>query len=293
VRVHVCLRIAVCMALALPLKPARAEEDLEPPGGISISQIEYGPLGTVWISWTNPETYEAVSFTVDGQPADGAADGTQGTARTTPGKHIFGLQGVLGSHASPVVTAEFTLLRDSPVPNPITDLRCEFTWDQGGTLHLTWEPGPDAWVSGRLEILGFKGLVSVEAGAREATILAPGDGPQVAYVMFKDGNNYYSPPYTPLCAERLPTFRRGDCDGNGVVNITDPIFELNHLFRGGPRWLCDDACDSNDDGKTDISDPIVALAYLFQGGTAPPLPGPNECGVDLTGDFLSGLCSCE
>ena len=77
------------------------------------------------------------------------------------------------------------------------------------------------------------------------------------------------------------------------TTTTDPIYTLHHLFRGGDRWFCDDACDVNDDGVVDISDPIAELHYLFKGGRPPSFPGPRECGQDLTPDLLGGICSCS
>ncbi|MBN1441262.1 MAG: hypothetical protein JXA90_01070, partial [Planctomycetes bacterium] len=41
---------------------------------------------------------------------------------------------------------------------------------------------------------------------------------------------------------------------------------------------CLRAGDSNGDGDLNISDPIYLLAYLFLGGPAPPPPFP-ECGA--------------
>jgi subtilisin family serine protease len=79
-------------------------------------------------------------------------------------------------------------------------------------------------------------------------------------------------------------FIRGDDDGSGEVNISDPIYSLVHQFAGGPS-LCFDAHDTNDDGRVNISDPIHNLAYQFGGGPEPPAPFP-ACGTDPTADSL-------
>ena len=83
-------------------------------------------------------------------------------------------------------------------------------------------------------------------------------------------------------------FVRGDSNGDGGVNISDPTFTLNHLFLGAARPWCLDAADANDDGKLDISDAIATLQYLFLGGAAlpPPIVAP---GADPTDDAL-GIC---
>jgi hypothetical protein len=81
------------------------------------------------------------------------------------------------------------------------------------------------------------------------------------------------------------TFVRGDANGDGAVNISDPIFHLNSLFVGGEAVPCPDAADGNDDGFLNISDAIAVLAFLFQ-GTTPLQPPHPEAGVDPTPDDL-------
>ena len=86
-------------------------------------------------------------------------------------------------------------------------------------------------------------------------------------------------------------FRRGDCDGSAGEDITDAIFLLDHLFRGGRMPGCIDACDLNDDGGADLSDAVYLLRYLFTGGAAPPAPG-TACGEDPTADALECASGC-
>ena len=82
-------------------------------------------------------------------------------------------------------------------------------------------------------------------------------------------------------------FRRSDTDGNGDIDISDPIFLLRHLFlERGLRIPCDDAADSNDDGSTGLDDAVFTLGYLFLGATPPAAPFPG-CGVDPSTDRLA------
>ncbi len=81
--------------------------------------------------------------------------------------------------------------------------------------------------------------------------------------------------------------RRGDVDGSGAVQLTDAVFLLDYLFRGGPPPPCDDAADANDDGGANLADAVTVLDYLFRGGRRPPDPGPDGCGLDPTPDSLS------
>ena len=83
-----------------------------------------------------------------------------------------------------------------------------------------------------------------------------------------------------------PLFQRGDTNGDGMVNLTDSVALLEHLFGGGAALGCKDAADSDDDGQLGIADAIYGLAHLFQGALAPPAPGPTVCGVDPTSDGL-------
>jgi hypothetical protein len=92
----------------------------------------------------------------------------------------------------------------------------------------------------------------------------------------------------PVMSEE--TFRRGDVNGDGTADITDPIVLLGYLFQGGKALSCPDAADGNDDGLLDISDPITILGYLFQGGEEPPAPGPIACGPDPTPADSLGAC---
>ena len=61
---------------------------------------------------------------------------------------------------------------------------------------------------------------------------------------------------------------------------------------GGVELLCADAADSNDDGTVNLADAIHAAAFLFALGSAPPSPGPFECGADPTIDTLGCAAGC-
>jgi PhoPQ-activated pathogenicity-related protein len=78
---------------------------------------------------------------------------------------------------------------------------------------------------------------------------------------------------------------RGDCNGDGSLDISDPVCLLFLLFAGsaaGPG--CGDGTlahpgnlfvvDANGDGAADASDAVCLLAHLFLDG---PLPSPDGC----------------
>jgi len=73
-------------------------------------------------------------------------------------------------------------------------------------------------------------------------------------------------------------FRRGDANGDGSIDIADPIALLGYLFSGG-SLTCREAADASDDGAIDIGDAVVLLGFIFAGGDPPPPPHP-DCGFD-------------
>ena len=77
-------------------------------------------------------------------------------------------------------------------------------------------------------------------------------------------------------------FVRGDCNGDGGINVADAVYLLDYLFIGSVVLPCEDACDIDDDGALNIADPINFLAYLFSGGPPPAPPNPvTGCGEDV------------
>jgi hypothetical protein len=94
-----------------------------------------------------------------------------------------------------------------------------------------------------------------------------------------------------VCTTELPVpvFRRGDCNANGMVEISDAADIISALFGRGP-WQslppCLDACDVNDDGRVDLADAYAILQYLFLQGREPPAPGPEMLGSDPTEDKI-------
>jgi len=91
----------------------------------------------------------------------------------------------------------------------------------------------------------------------------------------------------PLFAQCKADFRRGDCNADSEVDISDGILTLIHLFEGEEEPTCLAACDADDSGSINLSDSLYTFAYLFVAGPEPPAPGALECGEDATPDGLS------
>jgi hypothetical protein len=79
-------------------------------------------------------------------------------------------------------------------------------------------------------------------------------------------------------------FRRGDVNGDGAIDISDPVKILFGLFAG-LDLACEDAADVDDSGVLDLSDVLRDLRYLFLEGAPPAAPWPG-CGIDPTDDSL-------
>jgi hypothetical protein len=87
------------------------------------------------------------------------------------------------------------------------------------------------------------------------------------------------------CAASDDTFRRGDANNDGRIDVADAVSTLWYVVGQGPVPSCLDAADANDDGVLNIADGIYILHYLFAGGPAVPRPY-RDCGIDPTDDGL-------
>lgn len=62
---------------------------------------------------------------------------------------------------------------------------------------------------------------------------------------------------------------RGDANGDGKVTVSDVVFLVNYLFKGGRAPLPFLSGDANCDTKVTISDVVYLVNYLFKGGPPP------------------------
>lgn len=74
-----------------------------------------------------------------------------------------------------------------------------------------------------------------------------------------------------------PSIVRGDVNGNGTINIADPIIMLAYMFQGGPG-VCVAAMDVDGDNTVVIADALYLLFYINGLGPMPVAPFPS-CGV--------------
>lgn len=64
-------------------------------------------------------------------------------------------------------------------------------------------------------------------------------------------------------------YQRGDANGDRMVNVSDAVYWVNHIFRGGPQPVTFKAGDANCDGIANISDAVFLINNIFKGGPAP------------------------
>jgi len=72
-----------------------------------------------------------------------------------------------------------------------------------------------------------------------------------------------------LVATTIPSFTRGDANGDGVVNVADVVYLVNFLYRNGDPPDPMEAGDASCDGIVDIADVVFLVNYLYRGGDPP------------------------
>ncbi len=64
-------------------------------------------------------------------------------------------------------------------------------------------------------------------------------------------------------------FLRGDANGDGTITVSDVVFLVNYLYRGGPAPNPAAVGDINSDGQINVGDIVYLVNYLFHGGPPP------------------------
>jgi hypothetical protein len=139
---------------------------------------------------------------------------------------------------------------------------------------------------GTENLLRFSMEVEIPAAGESTARLAFVDGKQTTGLPVKNRvvfRTLSNPPELTECVFTLrpgPVFRRGDSNGDGLINLHDAILHLTFVFIGGVELPCPHASDANDDGRLDLHDAIYSLSYAYLGTAPPPAPGPHACGPD-------------
>lgn len=65
------------------------------------------------------------------------------------------------------------------------------------------------------------------------------------------------------------TYRIGDANDDGKLNIGDAVFIIAWIFKGGPMPPHREAADANCDGAYNVGDAVFLVNFIFRSGTAP------------------------
>src|SRR5690606_20481805 len=140
--------------------------------------------------------------------------------------------------------------------------------------------------------LGARGLRIVSAEGNWLSSFAGGmtagdfDGDGRRDLAISEGTRFFEKRVTVIFGiggepPSVPTFVRGEVNGDANIDLSDGVAILGYLFLGTAGPTCLDAADVDDSGQVNLADPVALLNHLFQGTSAPPPPYP-EPGVDPT-----------
>jgi hypothetical protein len=124
-----------------------------------------------------------------------------------------------------------------------------------------------------------------ESGATSDRIVAEvpsGTGTVAVKVRNVDGQESNTVNFTYTLPPAV--FVRGEVNGDGRVDISDGVKVVLHLFRG-VAIDCQDAADANDDESLNVTDVVYLLDHMYRGGPAPAAPYPSR-GPDPAGAAL-------
>jgi len=79
--------------------------------------------------------------------------------------------------------------------------------------------------------------------------------------------NLYGDP--ALVREGVFQLTRGDCNGDGIIDLGDVVHLINYLYKDGPAPDPLETGDVNCDEVVDLGDVVYLINYLFKGGPPP------------------------
>jgi len=120
-------------------------------------------------------------------------------------------------------------------------------------------------------------------GVRWPFYLKDKEGKEYLYFAFIDTT--YIPtnvPWPPDFGVRigralLNNIINGDANADSMVSVSDVIYIINYLFKGGPPPHPCMSADVNGDGIISVSDVVWLINYLFKGGRKPLIGCVKSC----------------
>ncbi len=141
------------------------------------------------------------------------------------------------------------------------------------------------YCSGRIWSFRYDGATMTDSTERTAE-LAPGNGMSIdnissfgediegeLYILdLADGEIYKIVPAEPVtsdCGQLGCCDIPGDANDDAFVDIGDPVFLINYIFKSGPPSACNAEADVNTDCAVDIGDAVDLINFIFRNGPAP------------------------
>jgi PKD repeat protein len=110
----------------------------------------------------------------------------------------------------------------------------------------------------------FTYSISPKKGLPDETEIA-----NTAWIRFDYNEWLQAPMDGPILRTIKYPFIRGDANGDKKLTVSDVIYMINYLFKGGPEPVPIQSADCNCDAKLTVSDVVYLINYLFKGGPAP------------------------
>ncbi|MDH4223045.1 MAG: dockerin type I repeat-containing protein [candidate division Zixibacteria bacterium] len=70
-------------------------------------------------------------------------------------------------------------------------------------------------------------------------------------------------------AQVLTPFMAGDANADKEITVSDVIYLINYLFKGGSKPVPLESGDVNCDTDISVSDVVYLINYLFKSGSSP------------------------
>jgi len=117
--------------------------------------------------------------------------------------------------------------------------------------------------NGQVRVNSTRLTISTGASTQPSLAAPSGSTMKIVWHDDRDSNNeiYYKQWYESMIC--------GDANSNGIVDLSDIIYLINYLFKGGPTPspLC--IGDVNGDDTITIGDVVYLINYLYKGGSTP------------------------
>jgi hypothetical protein len=279
----------------------------KPISGLDVCQSLFGQEpedNSIEVTWTNGDAgYLGLHIVFDGFPWDPIPGHLEGifVVDLPLGEHRIEIQGDCGGALgmSRSVSLIFDIVAEPPAAMLPEALVCRFTSSDYSRATLTWK---NTGVADYIEVYAIdpsdtaRLLLTVAGQATGANVEGTARDDRLGILAhFSESGACFAGQFV-LCTPTLPTgnkYQTGDCDGSTNYDLTDAVFSLNYLFRGGSGPPCEEACNTNRDSIFNLSDPIYTLNHLFLGGPQPPGKYPKCEEGYPEGDPSCAVATCK